>query len=133
MIVYSLALMLMLLPFRQMAHAQQSSKIVEETAKAKAEVAKRGTGDKARVTVRLRDGGEVKGYISQADQDKFTIINEKTSQRSDIAYSEVKKVKGRGGLSKGAKIGIFAAIGAGAIVTFLAVSIARVRLDPWPR
>lgn len=99
---------------RQASEARQSEKV-------KAGVAKRGTGEKARVTVELRDHSKVKGYISSAGSDDFVITDPKTGQESRLAYSEVRRVSGRG-MSKGAKIGLIVAIGAG--VTALAFGLA---------
>ena len=83
--------------------------------KIKANVAKRGTGEKARVKVELLSGSKLKGYISQAGEDSFTLIEDKTGQTKVLAYSEVDQVKGRGGLSLAAKIGIGVAIVFGAL------------------
>jgi hypothetical protein len=74
--------------------------------KVKAAVARRGTGNKARVTVKLQDGSKVKGYISQAGEDSFSLTDSKTGQTRTLAYSDVLQVKKPGGLSIGAKIGI---------------------------
>ena len=83
--------------------------------KIKANVAKRGTGEKARVTVELHDGSKLKGHIGQARDDSFTLIEDKTGQTKVLAYSDVDRVKGRGGLSLAAKIGIGVAIFFGAL------------------
>lgn len=131
-VVCALALVLVLLPLGGAARAQQPSNVPDKAAKAKAEVTKRVMREKTRVKIRLRGGGEVKGRISQAGEDSFTVTNEKTGRQTEVAYGEVEKVKGRG-WSKGAKIGIFAAVGAVAVAAVLAITIARVSLDPWPR
>lgn len=83
--------------------------------KIRANVAKRGTGEKARVKVELHNGSKLKGYISQAGEDSFTLIEDKTGQTKVLAYSDVEQVKGRGGLSLAAKIGIGVAIFFGAL------------------
>lgn len=119
---FFLMLIIGLLPFAKVANAQSQSKDVENVAKIKAEVAKRGTGEKARVKIKLLSGNEVKGFISQAGANIFTVTDEKSGQQTEISYGEVSKVKGRG-LSTGAKIGIFAAIGVGALV-ILAAAVA---------
>lgn len=119
-----LALILLLLPLDQLARAQQQSKLFEQTAKARAEVAKRGTGEKSRVKIKMRGGAEAKGYISRAGEDNFTLVDKETNRPTEIAYSDVLKVKGRG-LSKGAKIGIIAAIGAGVVLTIVAVELTK--------
>ena len=86
--------------------AQQDQKENRRIEKGKANVVKRGIGEKARVRVKLRNNTEVKGYISRAGEDDFMVIDEKTSMKTPIAYRDVGQVKGKGGLSIGAKIGI---------------------------
>lgn len=62
-------------------------------AKIKTYVLKRGTGEDKRVEVKMLDGKKLKGYISQAGEDSFTLTDAKTSSTSVIAYSDVAKVK----------------------------------------
>jgi sRNA-binding regulator protein Hfq len=83
----------------------------------KAEVLKRGTGEKAKVKVKLRNGSEVRGYISKADQDTFD-IHGKNSENVTLAYADVLSVR-KAGMSRGAKIGI-AAGGAALVIAALA-------------
>jgi hypothetical protein len=96
--------------------------------KVKADVAKRGTGEKARVTVELQDGSKLKGYISQAGEDSFTLTDAKSGQARVLAYTDVNRVKGRGGLSLGAKIGIGVAIFFGGLAILYGVTCGR---DPF--
>jgi hypothetical protein len=100
------------MPSLALGQTRESDRRVE---KIKANVAKRGTGEKARVTVELRDGSKLKGHISQAGEDSFTLIEDKSGQTKVLAYSDVDRVKGRGGLSLAAKIGIGVAIFFGAL------------------
>lgn len=88
--------------------SQQSSQID----KVRAEVQKRGTGEKSRVRVTRTSGQEVKGYISNIGESSFTVTNKKTGQASTIPYADTRNVRGPG-LSKGAKIGIGVGIGIG--------------------
>ena len=83
----------------------------------KAEVLKRGTGEKAKVKVKLRNGSEVRGYISKADQDTFD-IHGKNNANVTLAYADVLSVR-KPGMSRGAKIGI-AAGGAALVIAALA-------------
>jgi len=82
-------------------------------AKVKAAVAKRGTGPKAKVTVKLKDQTRLKGYISNAGDNSFTLSDSKTGQVRTLAYSDVAEVKKQGGMSLPAKIGI--GVGAGVL------------------
>ena len=92
--------------------------------KVKAEVAKRGTGPKAKVTVKLKDRTKLKGYISNASGDSFTLSDSKTGQGRTLAYSDVAEVKKQGGMSLAAKIGIGVGIGVGALALFVAIGCA---------
>lgn len=85
--------------------------------KARAGVLKMGTGEKARVEVKLRDNTKLKGYISEAGDDSFAVTDANTGTSRTIAYTDVAQVKKRDGalLSTQTKIiiGASAAIAAG--------------------
>ena len=103
---------LVLVSVRRVALGQQQ--LADPVVKIKTDVARRLRGDKTQVTVRLRNGSELKGRITQAAENMFT-LKEKTGAHRDIAYEDVTKVKGNG-LSKGAKFGILTAIVSGAVI-----------------
>jgi hypothetical protein len=68
--------------------------------KARATVQKIGLGRDARVEVKLRDQTKLKGYVSAAEQDSFTVTDAKTGTSQTVRYAEVAKVKKPGhGLS----------------------------------
>lgn len=92
--------------------ARAQSTLNAET-KAKTEVVDRLNKHETRVKVKLRNGSEVKGRLTQSSENSFTLTNEKTGNRSDIAYADVVNVEGRG-MSKKKKT--FIAIGVGAAV-----------------
>ena len=92
----------------------------ELAAKVKAGVQKRGIGEKSRVTAKLVNEAEVKGYISKIEEASFTVTDNKTGQTTTMLYADVQKIQGAG-LSKGAKIVI--AVGVGATVFFLALGL----------
>ena len=92
--------------------ARAQSSLNTET-KAKAEVVERLNKKETRVKVKLRNGSEVKGRITQSSDNSFTLTDEKTGSRSDIAYADVVNVEGRG-MSKKKKV--FIAVGVGAAV-----------------
>jgi hypothetical protein len=92
--------------------------------KVKAAVAKRGTGPKAKVSVKLKDRTKLKGYISNANGDSFTLSDLKTGQTRTLAYGDVAEVKKQGGMSLAAKIGIGVGIGVGALALFVAIGCA---------
>lgn len=84
--------------------------------KVKASVLKLGTGEAARVKVKLRDKTKLEGYISAADGEGFIVTNPKTGMATTVAYPQVKSVKGNN-LSTGAKIAI--GVGIAAAIIFL--------------
>ena len=93
--------------------------------KIKAEIQKRGIGEKSRVKVKLRDnGGEVKGYISRIDDTSFQVTDRKSGHVTSINYADVDKVRGSG-LSTGAKIAIAAGVAAGVLILATILAIAR--------
>lgn len=108
------------------AVAQKEQEVLVE--KIKAEVVKRGVGEKARVTVKLRDGSKLKGYINQAGEDSFNLTDSKSAQTRTLAYADVVQVKGQGGLSLGVKIGIGVGIAVGALAILYGVTCGR---DPY--
>ena len=86
--------------------------------KVKANVLKLGTGESARVKVKLRDQTKLEGYISDADPETFTVTNRKTGIATTVAYPQVKSVQGNN-LSTGAKIAIGAGVAAAVIFIIL--------------
>ena len=78
---------------------------VDFAAKVKAAIAKLGVGPDARVEVRLRDKAKLKGYVGEANENGFVVVDEKTGVATQVTYPQVKKVKGKNNLS-GEKIAI---------------------------
>jgi hypothetical protein len=76
--------------------------------KVKAGVTGLGTGRQAVVEVKLRDKTKLKGYISEATDDYFVVVDA-TGNPTQVAYPQVKSVKGNN-LSTGAKIAIGVAL-----------------------
>lgn len=117
-----LAYAIVLTTFGPAARAQ--STLTAET-KAKAEVVDRLNKQETRVKVKLRSGSEVKGRITQTGDNSFTLTDEKTGSRSDIAYTDVLNVEGRGMSKKkkafiavGVGVAVFAALVAYAVTHF---------------
>lgn len=86
--------------------------------KVKANVLKLGTGESARVKVKLRDQAKLEGYISDAGAETFTVTDRKTGVATTVAYPQVKSVQGNN-LSTGAKIAIGVGVAAGIIFIIL--------------
>ena len=119
---------LLLLPallctFAQPLAAQQGSQgmTVEQV---KIKIAKLGVGDKAKATVKLKDGAKAKGYIAQAGDDDFVIRDRKTNAPTTIRYADVDRVEANRGHSTARNIAIGIGIGVGAFVTILLIAIA---------
>src|SRR5438270_10203788 len=92
--------------------------------KIKAEIHKRGIGEKSPVKVKLQDNAdEVKGYISRIDETSFQVTDRKSGRVTSINYADVNKVRGSG-LSTAAKIAIAAGIAVGILVAITLGSIA---------
>jgi sRNA-binding regulator protein Hfq len=106
-------------PIRAFAQTGQADARVE---KVKASVAKRA-GKKSRVTVKLQDGSKLKGNITQAGEDSFTLTDAETGQTRTLVYRDVAEVKGQG-LSMSTKILIGVGIAVGVLVIIIAVGIA---------
>lgn len=85
--------------------------------KVKENVLKFGTGQSARVRVKLRDKTKLQGYISAADEEQFT-ITDATGMATTVTYPQVKSVQGNN-LSTGAKIAIGVSIAAAVIFIIL--------------
>jgi hypothetical protein len=75
----------------------------------KAGVARLGVGPDARVVVKLRDKTKLKGYIREASEGGFVVVDEKTGAATAVAYPQVGQVKGNN-LSTGVKVAITVAI-----------------------
>jgi hypothetical protein len=100
-----------------------------KAATAKAEVTRRGVGKKSRVRVKLSTKHELKGHITQIDEDSFQLqidpdwLDEPSTkdQLITIPYAEVEKV--RGPKSRVASIGIGVGMTLAAIVLLAAMVV----------
>ena len=114
-------LLVAVLMFNNVAVAQVTQpQDVSQATMVKAEVHRRGVGEKSRVKVRLRNKTEVRGYISKIEDESFDVTERKTGQVKTIRYADVEKVQGAG-LSTGAKIGLIAGLGV-AVVALVIVA-----------
>jgi len=115
-----LIVLLVLTASLQSISAQSNSDNAAE--KVKTDVFRRGTGEKSKVVVKMKDGTKMKGYISQTGEDSFDLTDSKTKQTTAVAYRDVAQVK-KQGLSKGAKIALGIGIAAAVTVVVLGVAI----------
>ncbi|HEV2801195.1 MAG TPA: hypothetical protein VGW12_11900 [Pyrinomonadaceae bacterium] len=77
------------------APAVVQSDVARSADKMKRKVAEFGTGPRAQVEVRLRDGRKLRGQISEITDAHFTVIERKSKATTNVAYSEVKSLKNR--------------------------------------
>ena len=115
LVTLSLVALVMNLGGMRLAYASsKEEKEARFAERIKANVLKLGTGEATRVRVKLRDQSKLEGYISDAGEESFTVVNKKTGVATTVGYPQVKSVQGNN-LSTGAKI----AIGVGIAATIL--------------
>lgn len=85
-------------------------------------IAKLGTGREALVEVKLRDNSRLAGYVSEATDDSFRIVNSENDSVTTVTYPQVKRVKGHN-LAAGVKIAIGVAAVIGVIFLVAALTI----------
>jgi hypothetical protein len=112
------ALLVNLVAVRATYAATEAEKQAKFAGKVRAAVLKLGTGESARVRVRLRDKTKLEGYVSRAGEDSFAVTDFKTGATTTVPYPQVRGVGGNN-LSTGAKIAIGAGIGAGIVLLIL--------------
>src|SRR4030095_4829858 len=81
---------LLIVGFLSQSAFSQDSRAVQEI---QIKVAKLGVGHYARIEAKLRDGSKVKGYISAAENDSFTVTDSKSGAVQMIPYANVASVK----------------------------------------
>jgi hypothetical protein len=72
--------------------------------RARTEIQKYDTAKKKQIKLTLRDGNQLKGYVSRSDDVSFD-LTEKNGHVSKLSYVDVERVRGAG-LSTGATIAI---------------------------
>ena len=102
----------------------QAEKDAQTLEQVKVKVARLGVGDKARVTVKFKDGTKLKGYISQAKDTEFIVRDRKTDMPSVVPYRDVARVDSNRGHSTARNVAIGTAIGVGSVLTVLGILIA---------
>ncbi len=100
--------------------AENEAQLLEEV---KVKVARLGVGEKSRVTVRFKDGTKLKGYIAQAKDSEFIVRDRKTDAPTVVSYRDVRRVDSNRGHSTARNVAIGTAIGAGSVLTVLAILI----------
>ena len=98
--------------------AEKETKFAEQV---KSEIAKLGTGKEAKIEIKLKDKTKLKGCVSEAGADSFTVVDTKTGATTSVEYSKVKQVKGNN-LSKKVIISVVA-LGVLAVIIITGVLI----------
>jgi hypothetical protein len=118
------AAMLLLATVSQPAVASQSGSQAPTVEAVKSKIARLGVGAKAKATIKLKNGTKVKGYVAQADEEDFVIRDRKTDAPTTIRYAEVLKVEDNKGHSTARNIAIGVAVGVGAVLAIIGITIA---------
>jgi len=119
-------LLIALLVFSSNGYAAQTAG-TPQVAKIKAQIQKRGAGEKSKVRVTLGNGTVVKGYISKVEESSFDLDGSKSGQATSISYADVQKIQGPG-LPTGAKIAIGGGIGVAIVALVIGIEYARTGL-----
>jgi len=104
--------------------ATQNNTDAQSVEKVRLKLAKVGLGDKAKVTVRMKDGRKIKGFVTQAGASDFTIRDRKTGDPTLILYNDVSKVEDNRGHSTLRNVLIGVGVGVGAFLALIAITIA---------
>lgn len=119
LLTLSLAFAIVLTTFGPAVHGKKPDQTPD---KVKAEVESRLNKKEEHVKVKMRTGSQVKGRITGSSATGFTVIEDKTGSRTEIAYADVSNVEGRG-MSKTKKTLIGVGIGAGVFIAALAYAL----------
>ena len=105
--------------------ATKAEKEARAAEKVRANILRLGTGESARVKIKLRDKTKLEGYVADAGADHFTIVDPKTGAATAVPYPQVRQAQGHN-LSTGTKI----AIGLGIAALVLIILIATMDIGP---
>ncbi len=119
LLTFCLAFAIVLTPLGPPVHGKKKDQTPD---KVKAEVESRINKKEEHVKVKLRSGSEVKGRITQSNANGFTVVEDKSGSRTEIAYADVTNVEGRG-MSKTKKTMIGVGIGAGVFIALVAYAL----------
>jgi hypothetical protein len=104
--------------------ARQAEKDAQTLEQVKTQVNRAGIGEKARVTVKMKDGTKRQGYVSERREGDFVLRDRKTDAPTTIAYGDVTKVDISRGHSTARNTAIGVGIGVGAVILVLGILIA---------
>ena len=90
--------------------------------KVKAEIRKLGTGPDAQIKLKLRDKTELEGYVSEANETDFTVVNSHDGAATTVAYPQVGQARGNN-LNGGVKIALY--VGVAVALTYVTYKYGR--------
>ncbi len=122
LLTLSLAFAIWLTPLGPAVHGKKPDQTPD---KVKNEVESRLRKKEEHVKVKLRSGSEVKGRITQSSDNGFTVTEDKSGSRTEIAYADVSNVEGRG-MSKTKKTFIGVGIGVGVFIALVAYALTHI-------
>jgi hypothetical protein len=106
----------------------KQDKDAQKAEKVKRAVNKLGTGERARIKVKLKDETRLKGYVSQIGENDFQIADAKMGTTSTVAYAQVKRIEGKN-FTTGQKVAIGVGIAAIVLIIVALVGIHQFRED----
>jgi len=80
----------MVTPLPSSAQSETDARQIE---KVKAQVARMGTGKRARVKIKLKDNQTIKGYIGQIGEDGLTLVDSRNGTITPVPYNKIDQVK----------------------------------------
>jgi uncharacterized protein YdeI (BOF family) len=93
------------------AHQRQAASV-------KAVVQKMGVGQASEVRIKLRDGTQLRGHISQIENDSFRITDQGSNKVTSVTYADVQSMKGKG-MSTRTKVLIGVGVGVGVLAVIV--------------
>lgn len=98
----------------------KAEKEAQHATKVKTEIAKLGTGQAARISLKLRDKTKLSGYVAAAGAESFVVADLSTGATTTVPYPNVVQVRGNN-LSTGVKIAIWAGVIVAVVIVLYAV------------
>jgi sRNA-binding regulator protein Hfq len=120
LLTLSLAFAIVLTPLGPAVHGKKKPDQTPD--KVKIEVETRLRKKEEHVKIRLRSGSQVRGRITQTSDNGFTLIEDKSGTRTEIAYADVSNLEGRG-MSKTKKTLIGVGIATGVFIALVAYAL----------
>jgi hypothetical protein len=96
----------------------REEKQARHTEKVRQGILKLGSGESARLVIKMRDKTKLAGFVREAGQDSFVLTDMKTGESRSVAYADVTQVKGQN-LSTGTKVLIGVGIAVAVLIIIL--------------